>query len=81
MSIEKAYDHWSSQYDSNKNKTRDLDGQVTRNVLGNLKFNSVLELGCGTGKNTEWLQTRANSILAVDFSEEMLTLAKKKIKD
>ena len=79
MSIEKAYDHWSSQYDSNKNKTRDLDGQVTRNVLGNLKFNSVLELGCGTGKNTEWFQTRANSILAVDFSDKMLQQAKEKI--
>lgn len=79
MSIEKAYNDWSSQYDSNKNRTRDLDKQVTINSLRNLEFNSVLEIGCGTGKNTEWLHTKASQILAVDFSEEMLAIAKKKI--
>ncbi|MCB7481706.1 class I SAM-dependent DNA methyltransferase [Christiangramia sediminis] len=79
MSIEKAYDQWSSQYDHNKNLTRDLDKRITRDNLENLVFNSVLELGCGTGKNTEWLQTKASKILAVDFSEEMLGIAKKKI--
>jgi len=25
MSIEKAYESWSEQYDTNQNKTRDLD--------------------------------------------------------
>jgi len=79
MSIEKAYDEWSSQYDSNKNRTRDLDQRVTRKSLQEIDFDTVLELGCGTGKNTEWLQTKASKILAIDFSEEMLGLAKKKI--
>ena len=79
MSIEKAYDEWSSQYDISKNRTRDLDQKVTRNTLQTIEFNTVLELGCGTGKNTEWLQTKASKILAVDFSEKMLEIAKKKI--
>lgn len=79
MSIKKAYNQWSSQYDHNKNRTRDLDQKVTRNILKDLDFNSMLELGCGTGKNTEWLQTRASKIFAVDFSEEMLGIARKKI--
>ncbi|MCH4822666.1 class I SAM-dependent methyltransferase [Gramella lutea] len=79
MSIEKAYNEWSSQYDSNKNRTRDLDKKVTIKSLEDLKFNSVLEIGCGTGKNSEWLQTKATQIFAVDFSEEMLAIAKKKI--
>lgn len=79
MSIEKAYDEWSSQYDISKNRTRDLDQKVTRNTLQIIEFNTVLELGCGTGKNTEWLQTKASKILAVDFSEKMLGIAKKKI--
>ncbi len=80
MSIEKAYDSWSSQYDTNQNKTRDLDKKVTREVLDNVKFNTVLELGCGTGKNTNWLQSKAEHILGVDFSEEMLNIAREKIK-
>lgn len=79
MSIEKSYDKWSSQYDINENRTRDLDKYVTRNILKDLVFNSVLELGSGTGKNTEWLHTKASKILAVDFSEEMLAVAKRKI--
>ncbi|CAL68055.1 class I SAM-dependent DNA methyltransferase [Christiangramia forsetii] len=79
MSIEKSYDQWSSQYDTNKNRTRDMDHLVTKKILQNLEFKSVLELGCGTGKNTKWLQTRTSKILAVDFSEEMLKLAKNKI--
>ncbi|HRO70074.1 MAG TPA: class I SAM-dependent methyltransferase, partial [Chitinophagaceae bacterium] len=40
---------------------------------------SCLEIGCGTGKNTEWLTTKARKILAVDLSDEMLTKAKIKI--
>lgn len=81
MSIEKAYDEWSAQYDTNKNRTRDLDKLATEATLKNLSFESVLELGCGTGKNTEWLKTRADKIVAIDFSEEMLRIARAKIND
>ncbi len=80
MSIEEAYNSWSSQYDSNSNKTRDLDGVVTRQVLDKLEYKKVLELGSGTGKNTENLLLKAQEIIAVDFSEEMLKVARQKIK-
>ncbi len=55
MSIEKAYNTWSDQYDSNKNRTRDMDKNATRGSLENINFQGVLELGCGTGKNTYYL--------------------------
>jgi len=38
-----------------------------------------LEIGSGTGKNTEWLLTKTNEILAIDLSEEMLSKARQKI--
>ena len=81
MSIEKAYNLWSKQYDTNDNKTRDLEALVTRNTLAYFEFDNVLELGCGTGKNTQWLLTKAKSIVALDFSEGMLAKAKAKIND
>jgi len=81
MSIQKAYDHWSEIYDTNQNKTRDLDQQVTIETLIKLTFENVLELGCGTGKNTEWLVQKATQVVAVDFSEGMLTIAKAKINE
>ena len=79
MNTKQAYNIWSKQYDTNINKTRDLEAIVLRKVLENIHFNSCLEIGCGTGKNTEWLITKAKQITAVDLSEEMLAKAKEKI--
>jgi predicted TPR repeat methyltransferase len=81
MSIEKAYNSWAKQYDTNENKTRDLDIKATIETLSKYKFNHVLELGCGTGKNTGWLLSKAEQVIGFDFSQEMLTIAKKKITD
>ena len=79
MDIKQAYDSWSEQYDSNNNKTRDLEAIALRRTLAEINFSDCLEIGCGTGKNTEWLLTRANAITAVDLSENMLAKAKEKI--
>ena len=81
MSIEKAYNSWADQYDTNENKTRDLDRKSTIDTLNKYDFENVLELGCGTGKNTEWLLKKAKRIIGLDFSQEMLNLAKSKITD
>ena len=81
MCIEKAYDLWAEQYDTNNNRTRDLDIKATKQTLSKYSFNSVLELGCGTGKNTQCLLTKANYVLGIDFSKEMLKIAEKKIND
>ena len=43
-----------------------------------LTFDRCLEMGCGTGKNTVWLKGKARHITAVDFSAEMLNLARQK---
>jgi ubiquinone/menaquinone biosynthesis C-methylase UbiE len=79
MDTRQAYNSWASQYDTNLNKTRDLEGQALRAALANIPFERYLEIGCGTGKNTEWLITRAQEVTAVDLSEEMLAKAKAKI--
>lgn len=81
MSIEKAYNIWASQYDTNSNKTRDLDRKATIETLSKFDFSLVIELGCGTGKNTAFLLTKADKVIGLDFSQEMLNKAKTKIKD
>jgi len=80
MSIKKAYNNWSTQYDTNINPTRDMEATALRQVLSPLTFDTVLEIGCGTGKNTAWLVTKANRMTCVDFSDKMLAKAKEKIK-
>ncbi len=79
MNVENAYDKWAESYDAMLNKTRDLDLVATNENLGCMKFQSVLEVGCGTGKNTEWLARRCSRLVAVDFSAEMLAIAKQKV--
>lgn len=79
MSIQQAYNSWAGIYDSNANKTRDLEAISLRKALNNISFNSCLEIGCGTGKNTEWLVQQAKQVTAVDFSEEMMNKAKEKV--
>lgn len=79
MNTRQAYDTWSQQYDTNTNKTRDLEARALRATLADIHFDTCLEIGCGTGKNTEWLVTKAKQITAVDLSDEMLAKAKEKI--
>lgn len=74
------YNAWAYQYDNNINPTRDLDKTVTRKSLSNIDFYKVLELGCGSGKNTEWLITKADKLVGLDFSKNMLDLARNKVK-
>ncbi len=80
MEISQAYNEWSSQYDSNENKTRDLEKVAAQSLLAEVEYSAVLELGCGTGKNTEWLAQKATSVVAFDFSEGMMALAQQKVR-
>ncbi|HEY5122444.1 MAG TPA: class I SAM-dependent methyltransferase [Ignavibacteria bacterium] len=79
MDIRQAYDIWSKQYDTDNNKTRDLEAQALKTTLGDIHFDTCLEIGCGTGKNTEWFITKAKKITAVDLSSEMLAKAKERV--
>ncbi len=77
--VSTAYNQWAEQYDTNKNRTRDLEAISLRSALAELNFQHCLEIGCGTGKNTEWLLTKTRCITAVDLSEGMLAKAREKI--
>lgn len=81
MSVKKAYKSWSAIYDLNENKTRDLDLLATQTILKPLTFDLAIEIGCGTGKNTVWLAEQTKKLIAIDFSAEMLMVAKNKVKN
>jgi ubiquinone/menaquinone biosynthesis C-methylase UbiE len=78
MKVQQAYQEWAATYDSDRNLTRDLDQQVTATVLGSLRFESVMEIGCGTGKNTALLAGIARTVHAIDCSAAMIARAKEK---
>lgn len=74
-----AYNNWAKTYDTVVNETRDLDAKAIRSVLADIKAENILEIGCGTGKNTAWLATKCAQLKAVDFSKDMLAIAKSKV--
>lgn len=80
MKTQEAYNHWSSTYDQDRNLTRDLDQTVTRSILATLRCESVLEIGCGTGKNTALLAEIGKRVLAFDFAADMIVKAKQKLR-
>jgi len=79
MDIKAAYTDWSARYDLDRNLTRDLDQLVTRDLLSSLRCKSILEIGCGTGKNTALLARIGERVLAVDFSAGMIEKAREKL--
>lgn len=78
MTIQDAYTDWSATYDSDRNLTRDLDQRVAHQELGRLRGTSILELGCGTGKNTPLLASIGEHVHALDFSPGMIERARAK---
>ncbi len=82
MNVQQAYNVWADQYDTNSNRTRDMEGTVLKILMSTLlpvSNKSCLEIGCGTGKNTAWLVENFQKVDSADFSEQMLAVAKEKI--
>lgn len=77
--VSRAYDRWAEVYDDDRNATRDLDAWVVRNAPLRIEGRRVLEIGCGTGKNTAWLAEHAAHVTAMDFSEGMLARARERV--
>jgi len=80
--IAAAYNDWAETYDTMPNVTRDLAANALKQSDLKLAGNTIIEVGCGTGRNTEWLANAgAAAILALDFSEKMLKRARTRVKD
>jgi malonyl-CoA O-methyltransferase len=77
--IQAAYNRWSLTYDVQENMTRDLDAAVLPHIVPDLAGRRVVEAGCGTGKNSNWLAARCRALVALDFSEGMMALARRKV--
>jgi len=80
MDVKESYNLWALHYDTNENRTRDLEALALRQTLSKISFDRCLEIGCGTGKNTEWLVKNCTHVTAVDISDRMLSKAKEKVR-
>ncbi len=79
--IQSAYTRGAPSYDTDLNLTRDLDQAVTSRMLGESRYALTVEAGCGTGKNTAFFAGISDTVLALDFSPGMLTVAKQQVRE
>lgn len=76
--VREGYDRWASSYDHDGNPLTGLELERVQAACGEVRGKAVLDLGCGTGRHTLWLATAGANVTAVDFSEGMLSEARRK---
>ena len=77
--VRDGYDRWARVYDYDANPLPALEDPHVREALGDVRAREVVDLGCGTGRHTEWLVAAGARVTAVDFSEAMLEQARRKV--
>lgn len=76
--VRMGYDRWSVVYDHDANPLPPLEEPIVHAAIGTVLGLSSLDLGCGTGRHALWLADEGASVIAIDFSEGMLTEARRK---
>lgn len=78
--IAKNFSRYASFYDGYADVQRRAALELAE-TIGRDGFGRILEVGCGTGNFTSLLRTRhrAASVIAVDISQEMIAVARRKV--
>jgi ubiquinone/menaquinone biosynthesis C-methylase UbiE len=79
VGIVEGYDRWAPTYDAEPNPLIIMEEDLTLSLIGNVRNQKVLDIGCGTGRYCELLAKRGAKVLGIDPSLKMLEYAKRKI--
>lgn len=66
---------------ANEDKNIKLYSPYIDIFINNLHGKNILDVGCASGEFTNYLKTKDLNVLGIDFSKEMLEIAKKRFKD
>ncbi len=80
VSIKEAYKHWAPRYEQDLPYLFESESEKVIPLLEHIKNKKILDLGCGTGRYSITLAKKGAIVTAIDFSEEMLAVAKKNAK-
>jgi ubiquinone/menaquinone biosynthesis C-methylase UbiE len=79
VEVVEGYDRWAPTYDGDRNPLIALEESVTLDLIGDVKNQRVLDVGCGTGRYCELLAKRGAKVVGIDPSSKMLEHARRKI--
>lgn len=80
VDVIEGYDRWAATYDQEPNPLIILEEGVTLELIGDVRGQRVLDLGCGTGRYCVLLAQRGAQVVGVDPSPEMLAQARQKVR-
>ncbi|MGH2471648.1 MAG: class I SAM-dependent methyltransferase [Candidatus Limnocylindria bacterium] len=73
-----GYERWAATYDTMGNWLLELEEPEVDNALGDVAGLDVLDVGAGTGRHAIRMAVRGARVTALDFSEQMLAMARQK---
>jgi ubiquinone/menaquinone biosynthesis C-methylase UbiE len=74
---DRASESWADFVRTGKDYYRDeMNSPAFIKMIGNVKGKQLLDLSCGEGYNTRMLARKGAKVIGVDFSKEMIKLAK-----
>ncbi|TMI54230.1 methyltransferase domain-containing protein, partial [Candidatus Bathyarchaeota archaeon] len=74
--ITKWYDALSKNYDELYGEEQNKKHTQVLQVIGKREFDTIVDVGCGTGKLLELIAPRTKLALGIDLSIQMLTKGK-----
>jgi ubiquinone/menaquinone biosynthesis C-methylase UbiE len=78
LSVNEGYNRWSEFYDQDDIPLHLLEERVVDEALGQVSDLDIVDLGCGTGRQTLRLADKGARAVGVDQSEGMLEKARSK---
>ena len=78
LSPRDGYAAWASRYDEEDNPLALIEGPAILEACGDVAGLRVLDVGCGTGRHSLPLIQAGASVVGLDFSPEMLTVARRR---
>ncbi len=78
--IKSGYKIWSKTYDTEENILIQIEEPIVKRILKKYSRGKALDLGCGTGRYSLYLDSLGHSVTGVDISKDMIRLAQKKSK-
>jgi len=79
VEVIEGYDIWAPTYDAEHNPLIALEERIALDLIGDVRNQLVLDVGCGTGRYCELLTKRGARVVGIDPSSKMLEHARRKI--